>query len=194
MDSFERTKEAPLTMARQFISKFGYGDVTADRFDMWVIDNRLARDPGTDDPKDPMYRLFREERTRARGLLNRHGPDCDEGHRFQIKTLVSGKMYRIEPFTVSVLDNAAEFGDHVSKMVASRSKRIAAHERKLQKLMLLGDSDQSELKQAQEVLALCVDQTDRVGKDLRATVHQYNIGMDKAEQMVDKLLTKYEEE
>lgn len=183
----------PIKIGRRFISKFGFSNVNVEKFDIFLIDNLLASNPDSDDPKDPTYKQFREERTRARGILNRVGPDMDEGQRFQITVLIPGRMYRVLPYGVAVLDSAANFGSQIQKMVDGKRARIRATQKRVQELTLYADGDQAELMEVQKILALCGDQTEGFSDRMKAETHKYIRGVDAAFKMADKLLAKYED-
>lgn len=189
---FKPTIEAPLKLARLFIKKFGYGTITIDRFDMWIIDQRMVEDPGTDEKGDPLYREFTAGRSKAKASLNRWGPECDDGDRFFIKVLVSGKLYELVPYTLAMLDNSADFANQLSKYLTGKTDKLARQEKKVFDLSLFEGGDQPELLEASRVLRAARDGKERVAREIRERVHQMNAWDADTEKFMTKLMIKYD--
>lgn len=182
----------PIIIGRRFIKKFGFKNITVEQFDIFIIDNRLTINPDSDDSTDPTYKQFKEERTRARGILNRAGAEMDEGRRYQITVMVPGQMYSVVPYGLAVVDKAANFGSQIQRIVAGKRRQIAETERKVEKILSYGIEDSNEMAEVKKVLALCSTQTEVFSDTMKAESHKFEKGIKGAFKLIDKLLIQYE--
>jgi hypothetical protein len=190
---WKETSEHPLTLARRFIERFGFNKITIEQFDMWVIDSHLAKDPETDDTKDARYREFTSARNKAKGMLNRQGPDCDDGDRFNVRVLIAGKLYETVPYSIAMLDNSKEFANQLSKFLTNKTNKLVTQERTISDLALMAGEDQPEMIEAATVLAAAREGKERVAREVRERVHQMNSWDTKIDSMINHLALKYEE-
>jgi len=189
---FKPTLEAPLKLARSFINKFGFGHIPIEKFDMWIIDRHIIEDPETDEKSDPRYREFTTGRTRAKAMLNRRGPECDDGDRFHIRVLIPGKLYEIVPYTIAMLDNSADFAAQLSRYLTGKTDKLVKQERKVFDLSLFNGKDQPELIEASKVLKAARDGKERVAREIRERVHQMNAWDIETEKFITRLSLKYD--
>ena len=191
---FKPTLEAPLTTARRFIKRFPFGELTVEQLDIWIIDQRLAEDPETDDTRSPRYREFRDARNKVRNMLNRHGGDCDDGQRFHIKVQVNGKLYEIIPYLVAELDRARDFGPEVARLMSSKSIKLIKAERKLAERAMYEGADQKSLLKARRVISMLNEQSEKTTRQMRALLHKKSMDDDAAAVLIEKLMLSHQKE
>lgn len=192
--SFVANKEPNLTIARRFSERFDYGLLTVEKFDMWIIDQRLVEDPETEDTGDPRYKAFRDGRSKVMGTLNRYGGECDDGFRFQIKVVDRGKVYRIVPFSAAMLEDSLSVGVDTVKFLSSKTTKLAKAEKKVAELAMLGGGDQAELMEVARIQAAVNTNSEKIEREVRNLMHKKTRDEDKAAELMVKLLEKYDPE
>ena len=192
MSRFIQTKEPSLTLARRFSERFDYGLLDVEKFDIWIIDQRIVEDPQTDEPSDPRYKEFRAARSKTFGMLNRYGGDCDDGYRFQLKVVERGKIYRVMPFSAAMLEDSLNMGADTLKFVSNKTGKLAKAEKRVGKLAMLGGGDQAELIEVSRVQSLVNANSEKIERDIRALLHKKTRDENAAADLMNKLLEKYE--
>lgn len=178
--------------ARNFFEKFGFTEeLSIDKFDMFIIDNKLADDPGTSDTSDPRYKAFVGQRSAARHKLNKGAAYCPEAA-FVIEVVESGVTYRIAPWAEGNIDFAKDIGNRVAKFAEGKRATLKSLAKRADH-MLERDPSNAELIEATHMLSFMA----REGLQLQAKVHglvnQYNVAADAVERQFAALTQqKYE--
>jgi hypothetical protein len=181
--------------ARTFIDKFGLGEVSIDDFDMFIIDQGLADDPGTSDTKANAYKGFIQQRTAARRLLNTAGGWLN-GSSFQVvmpepKTDLYGKAYLIKPWNEDAKSFGANLGNSVKKYTQNRVNALQALHKKALALSEHHDDD-AEFRETAQMLAFVGQHSIELRARIAGLVTQYNVAVEAVEDKVKALSAHYD--
>lgn len=175
-----------LSAARVFFEKFGYREIlTVDEFDVFIIDNKLAGDPGTSDTKDARYRNFVAERTSARNKLNKGGAYCQDGA-FMINVVEPGKQYSVTRWEETSVDIAKDIGNQVADYAKGRREKMK-HMARVADKMLERDPENADLLEVSHMLSFMAREGLQLQAKVRGLVNQYNVATDAVEQQFKAL-------
>lgn len=180
-----------ITNAREFIEKFGFGEINIDQFDMFIIDKGLADDPGTDDTKSIAYKGFIQQRSTARNSLNTGGVFCN-GQSYQIQATEAGKRYTVVPWAVDSREIGRNIGNQIKTYTDSRMRSMKTLRNKAETLRLSHPLD-SEVALTSAMLQDLTKHGIELQARIRGLVVQYNIAADMIEAESKLMLEKYEE-
>jgi hypothetical protein len=112
-------------IARAMSAKFTIGtELSVDEFDMFIIDQKMVKDPGTDDPKDSLYKGFIQGRNNAKNAINRAAGSLDNGERFIIEIIEPGKTYKMAAWGEASLNIAKDVGNRVRTFSKNRQGEL----------------------------------------------------------------------
>jgi hypothetical protein len=182
--------------ARAFIEKFGLGAVSIDEFDVFIIDQKMADDPGTSDTKTNAYKGFVQQRTAARRILNNAGAYLN-GDSFQIavpkpSTDFYGKAYLVTPWNDDAKGFGKNLGNSVQKYTQNRVKALQALHRKALALSTHHDDDPA-FRETAQMLAFIGQHSIELRARIAGLVTQYNVAVDAVEDKVKALAAHYDE-
>jgi hypothetical protein len=181
--------------ARSFIEKFGLGEVTIDDFDMFIIDQKLAEDPGTSDTKANAYKGFIQQRTAARRLINTAGGWLN-GSSFQVVvpeggTPEYGKVYFIKPWNDDAKSFGTNLGNSVKKYTQNRVKALQAlHNKAL--TLAEHHAEDPEFHETAQMLSFISQHSIELRARIAGLVTQYNVAVDAVEDKVKALAAHYD--
>jgi hypothetical protein len=181
--------------ARAFIEKFGLGEVTVDEFDMFIIDQKLADDPGTSNPKDNAHKGFVQQRTAARRLINTAGGWLN-GSSFQVVvpeggTPEYGKVYFIKPWNDDAKSFGANLGNTVKKYTQNRVKALQSLHNKALALAEHHEDD-AEFHETAQMLSFISQHSIELRARIAGLVTQYNVAVEAVEDKVKALSAHYD--
>jgi hypothetical protein len=139
--------------ARRFFEKVGgFETFGIDLFDTFIIDEKLATDPGTDDTDNPAYRGFVQQRANARKKLATAAKHLPNGEAFDIVVKEAGKVWEIKPWADSAEDQFKDVGIIVRKHAEGRIKELKTLRRLAEDKYQAGDQTVEQIVQMQGIL------------------------------------------
>lgn len=132
-----------IAAAQRLIDKHGFGPITIDEFDIFIIDERLAQDPGTTDTNDLAYKGFVIERAAARKAINTAAaklPAADD--LFQVGIEEAGQTYVVEPYGENKKTTAYELNGRVKTFTENKAKGLKRDMAELTRLIELHGEDE----------------------------------------------------
>ena len=180
------TPGARLTMARKFLADNGLAGpsgttITRDSFDLWIIDNGMAQDPGTDDTRELAYKGFVQQRTYARAALNRWAKMLPEPDSFAVETdKERPELYFINTWSDNAFALAADIGNRVEKF--SRNK--VRHVRSMHQLAVDKHLDEQDTTELIQMISLLEGHGLVMQRQIKAEVAKFNRAVEMVEQSV----------
>ena len=118
-------------LARKFMSDIGLETfvsgaiISRDNFDLWIIDNGLAEDPGTDDVRSVSHKGFVQQRSQSRIALNRWAAKLPEGDSYAVEVdKERDGVYTITTWADNAFALAADIGNRVEKFTKNKVKGV----------------------------------------------------------------------
>lgn len=179
-----------MAVAGRFFEKFGFGEIDVDKFDMFIIDEGLASDPETYDTKSASHKGFIQERSQARGKLNRGGAHHETP--FQVDISRPGVEYVVSPWGESAQNIATEMGNRVREYAKNRFAHLERLSNRSEGLLMANPEDR-EMQEVTAMLGLMRQEGVQLQARVRGLVHQYNAAAEAVEQQVIELLERYDE-
>ena len=179
-----------LANSRKFFEKFGFGEISVEQFDLFIIDEKLASDPETSDTKDPRYRGFIAERAQAKNKLSRGGAHYDPP--FSIEVIAAGRNYMVSTWSDNAIGVAKEVANRIDSYTKGRLNKMRTLHNRAEALSLDHPSD-PELQSAQLVIGAMRTQAGYMQSRIKALVVQYNKMADMAEQEVQLVISQYDD-
>jgi hypothetical protein len=167
-----------LSLARKFIGRFGFGPISVESFDIFIIDHYLAADPETSDTTDGRYIKFVQERTKARGKLNKVGGDADE--RFQIVAHTRGE-YMVAEYNEAIRESTAAISQQVRRYAEGKSHNLARMAKKIDRMLLEAPED-AELLTTAAMVEEMVSQSTKLATKVAGLTHQYQVAWNAVEE------------
>lgn len=181
-----------LAVARRFFEKFGLLDsLPIDKFDMFIIDEKLAADPETDDTKSPVYKGFVSERNAAKRMLNTAGAHLN-GQAFMIDVVEAGKTYTIKSWHDGTRTAAADIGNKVKDFTNNKMDHLHGQARKVQKMLAL-DPTNVEIKETLQMLTFMSVQGIELNSRVAGLVQTYNTAANAVEDRIAALTKEFED-
>ena len=185
-------------IAIRFIDRFGFRDIKIDEFDTFIIDEKLATDPETSDPKDIRYRQFVTERSAAKRKLNAAGPYLN-GQSYQVIVETPGLTYTVTPWISNSKDIASNMGRRVRKFTDSRFGELRKLHNKAESVLGALDASEpstaayrKELLEGVAMLGFMRQQAIELQSRVKGLVTQYNTAADAVEEHVKQLTSHFE--
>jgi hypothetical protein len=167
-----------LSLARKFIGRFGYGPISMEAFDIFIIDHYLAADPETSDTTDGRYIKFVQERAKAKVKLNKVGGDADD--RFQIVTHQRG-VYMVAEYNEAIRESTASISHQVRRYSEGKAHNLEGMSKKIDK-MLLADPEDAELLTTAAMIEEMVVQSTKLATKVAGLTHQYQAAWNAVEE------------
>jgi hypothetical protein len=177
--------------ARAFINKFGMGELSVDNFDMFIIDQKLADDPGTSNPKDNAYRGFVQQRTAARRLINTAATFLN-GESYQIIVEDAGEKYVVTPWASNAREITREVANKIQIYVDNRMGAMKALQSKTEQLRL-AHSDDTDLAETLVMMSHMRMHGIEMQARIKGLVTQYNVAFDAVSDQAKKLIAQYDD-
>lgn len=118
------TNQANIALAQKFFSKFGmHAEIDIDQFDMFIIDRKMVKDPGSREENPLAYKGFVSDRSVAKKRLNAGAVFLNDDA-FRINVQVKGATYITEPYNEQVRDDAEHFGEAVHQFASRKADRL----------------------------------------------------------------------
>ena len=114
---------ANIKLATKFIKKFKFTVITLDQFDMFIIDNNMAKDPGDKDENPQAHRGFGMDRGACKERLNAGGVYLN-GNAFKIGSHEHGKTYEIQTYNKATRDDIDKVAEVVHQLSRSKLKGL----------------------------------------------------------------------
>jgi hypothetical protein len=191
----QTVKQENVYLARKFQEQFGYGTISVDEFDMFIIDNKMVADPGTSDKKSHAHKGFVQERNAIRRTLNNAGV-YNNGNSFQIvvDTGTEGdpsKGYKIIPWETSAKEITKELANKTGIYVNNKVATLKALHNKAETLCLQ-NHDNDALRETTHMLSFMRQQGVELQSRIAGLIKQYNIAYDQVEEQVREVIKQYE--
>ena len=121
-----------ITLAKSFLAHIGGNDsISRDNFDLFIIDNGLAEDPGTDDRNSAMHKGFVQQRSNARRTISNCGAKLDDDA-FTIVFEKSDPMnYKIKRWEKAMYAETADIANKIDVYQRNKVKRVGKMRREL---------------------------------------------------------------
>ena len=179
------SREETIMLARNFRAKFPMSTVTRDNFDLHIIDEGLAEDPGTDDSTTAAYKGFVQQRGTARKRLNNAASKLSESEAFSVD-VDKGKpdVYQINPWVDSAMEATRDVGNRVEKFSRNRIKDVSKL-RDNAKLMAIESAEADDLFQ---MLSLVEGYSIVMQRCIVAEVEKFNTAVLAIENKAEALL------
>ena len=187
------TNMGNIVVARKFFEKFGMQAIAIDDFDMFIIDNKMAKDPGTSDTTSLSWGGFVQERGQAKNRLNEGGRYLDQP--FFIVITTPGVTYTIAPWNESTRAKAAGLGDSVHNFAQNRVNDVIKSGGHVAELIQLAleDEDISDLEETALMIDFIAVQSGTFEKQVKALTEQFNQGVAVVEDRVKRITQKREQ-
>jgi hypothetical protein len=176
--------------ARAFINKFGVGEVSVDDFDMFIIDQKLADDPGTSDTKANAYKGFIQQRTAARRLINTAATFLN-GDSYQIVVEDAGTTYSVTPWASNAREVTRDVANKIQIYVNNRMSAMKALQSKTEQLRLTHDKD-TDLAETLAMMSHMRMHGIEMQARIKGLVTQYNVAFDAVTEQAKNLIASYE--
>ena len=176
--------------AEKFFAKFGYGLITLDQFDMFIIDKGWADDPETDERSDPRHKVFVTERARQKRALDSAGPFIENP--FQISVKTKGSEWEIEEWNHNAREISKDVGNRVMKFAKARMLGLQKLSSRASELKALTDDD-SKIEELTETIALInymADKSIELQTKVEAQCLKFNNAADAVEKQIKRLIAK----
>ena len=181
-------------LSQDFIDKFGFGALTIDKFDTFIIDTKMAADPGTSDQNSCEHKNFVTERAAAKRKLNAAAPYLN-GNSFQVIVAKAGIEYTVVPWVSNSKDIASAMGNRVRTFTDGRFSELRKLHNKAEALLdtIPADHDyHMELKEGVKMLGMMRTQAIELQSRVKGLVVQYNTAADAVEEHVRQLTADFE--
>ena len=119
---------------------------------MFIIDEGLAVDPGTDDTENPAYRGFVQQRANARKKLSTAAKHLPNGEAFDIVVKDTGKVWEIKRWVDSADDQFRSVGRIVRTHAQNKIKNLKHLRHLAEQKLQDGDPSVAHIVQLQGVL------------------------------------------
>lgn len=178
------------SLARKFITRFNYGPISVEQFDIFIIDHYLAEDPETEDTKDARYMKFVKERSTAKSRLNKVGGDVEE--RFQIVKHRPGHEYMVVEYNEAIRESTAAISTQVRRFAENKTTNLNQMSRKLDQ-MLLASPEDVDLLNTSAMVAEMITQSAKLSTKVAGLTHQYQVAWSVVEEKFKALADNTEE-
>lgn len=180
-----------LKKAEKFFTKFGYGILTIEQFDMFIIDNKWAKDPKTDDKADPRHKVFVTERARQKRALDAAGPFLTDNP-FQIAVKTKGAEWEIEEWNTNAREIARDVGNRVSNFANARLNQLRKLSTRASEMKALTKEgpEKDALAETIIMIAFMADKSIELQTNVEAQCKRFNKAADAVEAQVKGLLEK----
>ena len=185
----QRPNYEVISTATNFFRRFGFGPMSIEKFDIWIIDNKLAEDPGTDNPKHAHYKAFVTDRAKAKTLINRGGVFCDDAA-FMVDVIRPGIEYEVKPWAERSIEQATEMGEAVAQEALRLANRARKQEAQAEYL-LSEDPTNTKLQEAVQMMSAMRGHGVIYQNRVKALSHQFNQAADFTVDRVALLLAEY---
>ena len=167
-----------IALAKLFIEQRGHGPISIDDFDTFIIDNKMAKDPETDDVKDPAYKGFVQERSAAKRTLNAAAAKLNEDA-FVINVRKAGEQYEVVSWSMGADESLGGAGAvvrrHADNKVASLKTMKNSAERLMRENPHVG-----EFTEAYQALAVIESEANMLSARVEALTLHFDRGVDAA--------------
>ncbi|MGI9571296.1 MAG: hypothetical protein ACR2PH_16515 [Desulfobulbia bacterium] len=131
-----------IEIALDFIEKHGFGDISIDAFDIFIIDAELAQDPKTSDTTTLEYKGFVQERSAARASINSAATRLDNVDQlFQIRVVDAGQTYTVEPYGENKTLNAVQIARRLETFTRNKKDTLLRDNREIERLIKIHGDD-----------------------------------------------------
>jgi hypothetical protein len=175
--------------AKRLFEKFGFDQISIEAFDLFIIDQGLAKDPGTSDTTDIGYRGFVQQRNQVKGKLNRAAARLFDNP-FAIEVIVAGETYQIRRWHESSTQVATDLGNRVKKFTENRFSQLQILQKQVDKRFFEHPEDQ-ELAQTSALFGIMKQEGIQVLAKVKGLAYQYNVAADAVEEQALLSLEKY---
>ena len=179
-----------LVKAQKFMDKFGYGEITIDEFDMFIIDQKWATDPKTSDSSTMEHKVFVTERARQKRALDSAGHFLKEP--FQIAIINKGSTWEIQEWNTNTREFTKDVGNRITKFAEGRMNSLRKlHTRAGEMLLLTKDEAKKEaLAETMQMVSFMAVKSIELQSNVEAQCLKYNVAADAVEAQVKALLAK----
>jgi len=173
LNFLEMTNEQRALLALKFLCDFGGRKlITRDDFDLWIIDNELAEDPGTDDTRSAAHKGFVQQRSNARRSLNNWGKRLKEEDSFNV-ILADDEHYRIVTWESSAEEFSKNIGNLVKRYAENKAKEVSKIRRVVDDKIKLGASN-AEIDRLYQAIGLIEGHAKQMTRRIEAEIKRYN--------------------
>lgn len=187
LDKFTKT-----AIARAFADKFcGRTEITRDEFDMFIIDKKLADDPGTDDSTTLEHKGFVQARNNARRSINNWSRNLPVEEHFAVE------ISRQKPDTMNIVrweDHAKATALDIGNRVEMFSKNKLSDVKKLRRVLLekTGEASDDRLDEIYQMIGMVEAHGVKMHRQVAAEVNRFNVACLSIEQKAKEILAQIE--
>jgi hypothetical protein len=184
----ELDKFTKVALARKFSEAFqGTGEISKESFDIFIIDNGLAEDPGTDDSTSLAHKGFVQARNNARRALNTWAKGLPPEEHFAVE------ISRQSPEALNVVrweDHARATALDIGNRVEMFSRNKLSGVKKIRRLLLdkAGDSSDDRLDELYQMIGLVEAHGIKMHRQVSAEVNRFNVACLSVEEKARELL------
>ena len=147
MDLSSMVPESKVTAARTFQANHPAGILSSEEFDIYIIDEGFAEDPGTDDTKSNAYRGFVQQRARAKRLLNTWAEMLPPEEAYRIVSVPGGGLRLVE-WNSAAWGEVTSFANRIESIANARVSRVKKICKVADAHILMASTDEAALASA----------------------------------------------
>jgi hypothetical protein len=167
-----------IALADKFITENGTGPITVEQFDIWIIDNEMAEDPGDKEEYPQLHKAFIVERAAAKRTLNSAAQSLPD-NAFCIKVRTRGELYEVCTWSVGADESLGNLGNSAKRYVSNKAASLSTLKNSAQRLMKL-DPSNAALQEAFQVLAMVESEGALLSARVDAMALHYDSGVESA--------------
>lgn len=146
-------------------------EITRDNFDLWIIDNQMADDPGDARPGSSTIKGFGIQRNEARLRLNRWGEKLPADRAFAIETVKGTTgLYQVVTWRDNAVALAQGVGNQVHSFARAKMKRLST----MRLIAQEKAGDSAEYLEAERMMATLEGYSAVMERNIKAEVDKYN--------------------
>ena len=176
-----------ITLARNFLNYIGGKDyISRDNFDLFIIDNGLAEDPGTDDRNSAIHKGFVQQRSNARRTISNCGAKLDDDA-FTVVFEKSDPMnYKIKRWEKAMYAETADIANKIDIYQRNKVKRIGLLRKELVARADMIDAD--EYEKLTHMTGLVEGHALIMERNIRGELNKFNRAIELVEDAATKVL------
>ena len=175
-------------LCAKFIESLGGNStLTRDNFDIWIIDNNMADDPGTTDTTSIAHKGFVQQRSNARKSLNNWGAKQNPPFAIEVDKELRD-TYHVKRWEDNAFAVAADIGNRVEKFTKNKMKAVAALKHAAVDAQISDDSVERLLKMMSQLEGYGLI----MQRNIKAEVVKYNKLVDSVEEAAEGLMIEAE--
>jgi len=192
LNFLEMTNEQRAILARAFLAHFsGCNLISRDNFDLWIIDNKMAEDPGTDDTRSAAHKGFVQQRSNARRSLNNWGKRLPEEEAFNI-SVVDGERYRITTWESSAEEFSKSIGNRVKRYSDNKVREVSKIRRVVDDKIKLG-ANNDEIDKLYHAIGLIEGHAKHMARRIDVEIVRFNTAIEFVNKTAEAMLEQLSE-